>query len=603
VESPPNLPPALDPQTWVDLLTVHAVKGDMFSVRTLTVIHEGVDHLAKKRAADPGIAVTGVQVMLFERLMRSFNNPNLLKEIGVVYLEQFGLPGVALRHFDLAHQFAPKDRDIESLKVAAALTVAREMTDQSNHSSLESAPSSKPELGAVLRQTCKLDSFVDTRKDLDETAGELGRKQEERLKTGAVAEKEETVGGDFDQMLGLVEGMILQGDFSGATTALVEAKKLGAPKEEVQAFYAQMGLAAYDKAKMEQALAAFTQMRDLVPSAVEGWFNCGLVYQKMGQMDKALSSYQEALRIAPDNPKTWCNLSSVWFEKGELAEAEKAARRSIELKADYARAWDNLASALSSLNRLPEAAEACQQAIRLSPALYSAWFKFGVINFQLDNLVVATEAFNMADENPDFGTYITYYKAMIEARRGEFEAAIEKLEEGRASDPGNELEITTSKELALGMSKAGKHLQAANFYEQITEKRPEDFSAWLALGTAYHRAEKLDLAKKAYLCATELRHDNPVAWHNLGLLASDQGKHDEARDYFEREVELAPDDAKAWYDLGVSLNKLGLEDESAQAFEKAEGLVKSLSRRSSDLSAALSIVRRLNLGERRLKTE
>jgi len=46
-----------------------------------------------------------------------------------------------------------------------------------------------------------------------------------------------------------------------------------------------------------------------------------------------------------------------------------------------------------------------------------------------------------------------------------------------------------------------------------------------------------------------------------------------------------------------------LEEDSARAFEAAEGLVKTLSRRSSDLSAALSIVRRLNLGERVLKTE
>jgi tetratricopeptide (TPR) repeat protein len=87
------------------------------------------------------------------------------------------------------------------------------------------------------------------------------------------------------------------------------------------------------------------------------------------------------------------------------------------------------------------------------------------------------------------------------------------------------------------------------------------------------------------------------------MLASDLGRHEESRKYFQREVDLAPDDAKAWYDLGVSLQSLGLEEESAKAFEQAEGLVKSLARRSSDLSAALSIVRRLNLGERVLKTE
>jgi tetratricopeptide (TPR) repeat protein len=593
----------LDPQTWVDLLTVHALKGDMFSARTLTAIHEGVEKLAQARAADSGIVVTGFHATLFERLQRSFNNPNLLKEIGVVYLEEFRMPAIALKHFDLARQFAPKDRDIEQLQVAAALAVARQMTDQSAHSGLDEAAPEKPEVGALLRKTSKLANVVDTRTHLDETAGELGRKQEVWRKTGAVKATTDDAAADFQKLLGRIQDLISRTDFAGAAAALDEARKAGAPKEELQAYYAQLGLTAYDHNRFEEALAAFLQMRDLAPEAVEGWFNCGLVYQKMGRLDEALASYQEAVRIAPDNPKTWCNLSAVWFERGDHAEAERAARRSLELKADYARAWDNLASALGALNRLPEAAEACQRAIHFQPALHSAWFKFGVVNFQLDDMVKATEAFNMAGENPDFFAYVLYYSSMIEARRGELEQAVEKLEQARAADLDNELEPTAIRELAAAFTKSGNHSNAADCYAQITEKHPEDFSAWLALGTACHRAEYTDQAREAYLRAAELRPESPLPWHNMGMLAVDLDQPEESRNYFQREVELAPDDAKAWYDFGVSLQTLGLEEESAKAFEQAEGLVKSLTRRSSDLSAALSIVRRLNLGERVLKTE
>jgi tetratricopeptide (TPR) repeat protein len=593
-----------DPQTWVDLLTVHALKGDMFSARTLTVIHEGIEKLEQTRSAtNTWITITSLHATLFERLQRSFNNPNLLKEVGVVYLEEFRMPAIALKHFDLACQFAPKDRDIEQLQVAAALAVARQVTDQSAHSGLDEAVPSKPEVGALIRKTCKLGHVVDTRIHLGETAGELGRKQEVWRKTGGVKPTNGDAAADFRQPLNRVQALISKTDFAGASAALNEARKAGAPKEELQAYYAQLGLTAYDHGRMEEALESFLQLRDLGPEAVEGWFNCGLVYQKMGRLDEALASYQEAVRVAPDNPKTWCNLSAVWFERGDHAEAERAARRSLELKVDYARAWDNLASALGAMNRLAEAAEACQQAIRIQPALRSAWFKYGVVNFQLDNMFMAMEAFNMTGDSPEFFSYVLYYCSMIEARGGELDEAIEKLEQARAADPDNELESTAVKEIATGFTKAGDHATAADFYGQLTEKYPEDFSAWLALGTALHRAGQIDRAREAYLRATEMRPDNPVPWHNLGLLASDQGQHGESRNYFQREVELAPDDAKAWYDLGVSLKALGLEDESADAFERAEGLVKSLTRRSSDLSAALSIVRRLNLGDRALKTE
>jgi len=603
-ESAPQSSLVFDPHTWIDLLTVYALKGDMFSTRTLTVIHEGIEKLEQARsAADNRIAITSFHTTLFERLQRSFNNPNLLKEIGTIYLEEFRMPAVALKHFDLARQFAPKDRDIEQMQVAAVLAVARQMTDQSAHSGLDDAVPSKPEIGKLLHKTSKLPNVIDTRTHLDEMAGELGRKQEAWRKTGALKQPTKRMAAGFRKSLSRIQGLISQTDFAGAAAALDEARKAGAPKEELQAYYAQLGLTAYDHGRMEEALDAFLHMRDLVPEAIEGWFNCGLVYQKMGRLDEALASYQEGARIAPENTKTWCNLSSVWFERGDYAEAERAARRALELKADYARAWDNLASALSAMNRLTEAAEACQQAIHVEPSLHSAWFKFGVVNFQLDNLLVATEAFNMSGGNPDFFAYGLYYTSMIEARRGELDLAVEKLEQARVADPINELESTAIKELAAAFTKAGSHETAADFYGQITEKHPEDFSAWLALGTACHRAEQLNRAREAYLRATGLRPDSPLAWHNLGLLASDQGRHEESRNYFQHEVKLAPDDAKAWYDLGVSLKALGQEEESADAFEKAEGLVKSLSRRSSDLSAALSIVRRLNLGERVLKTE
>src|ERR1700734_3552047 len=175
----------------------------MFSARTLTVIHEGVEKLAKAGAANEGIVVTSFHATLFERLQRSFNNPNLLKEVGVLYLEEFRMPAMALKHFDLARQFAPKDRDIERLQVAAALAIARQMSDQSAHSGLDETAPSKLEVGVLLRKTTKLANVVDTRVHLDEMAGALGRRQEALRKSGAV-KSTGSAAADFHKPLGRI---------------------------------------------------------------------------------------------------------------------------------------------------------------------------------------------------------------------------------------------------------------------------------------------------------------------------------------------------------------------------------------------------------------
>ncbi len=568
------------------------------------VIQEGIERMASARAK-PGstLVLTPAHATLFERLYKSFNNPNLLKEAGTVFLAQWHLPDPALKLFDLARQFAPADRDLEELQVAAALAIARDVTNRAGHSGIDEPVPAKPEVDAVLRKTTKLAHVTEAREDLDKSADELGRIREDLRKSGKIEEAAAPAVPGWQPALARAQGFIIHADFAGASAALEEARQLGAPREELQAGYAQAGLAAYDASAWDAALAAFERVRDLDSASVEGWFNCGLVFQKMGRLDEALVSYQKALEIAPDNPKIWCNLSSVWFERGNPEESEKTARQCLRLKVDYARAWDNLASALNAQGKLAEAANACQQAIRIQPGLASAWFKLGVVNFQLDNLRAAVEAFDAARANPALTGFVLYYLVMIEARRGELDAAMEKLREARAADPDNELETAAVKEIAAAYTKDGNHQRAADLYGQITKAYPDDFSGWLALGTSLHRAEKRDGARAAYTRATQLRPENPLAWHNLGLLASDQGKHEEARGFFEREVELAPDDAKAWYDLGVALEKLGRADEATDAFEHAEGLVKSLSRRSSDLSAALSIVKRLNLTTRTLKTE
>jgi tetratricopeptide (TPR) repeat protein len=595
--------PALDPGKWVDLLTISALTGDLMSVRSLTVVHEGTDQLAKALAkGELAKKVTARHVTVFERLLKSYNNPHLLKEAGDIYLEDWQMPAVALKHFDLARQLAPTDRAIEQAQIAATLAVAREMTQKAAHSGLEEQAPAVPEVGALLHKTSQLSHIGDARAHLDETVGELERKNDE-FKTAVLRDTAPGVVAAFADPLDRAQNRILTSDFIEAAGALVEAAKAGAPTEELQSAYGQLGLAAFDQGQMEIALAAFLRVRDLNPAAVEGWFNCGLVYQKMGKLEDALASYQHAVKVAPDSPKPWCNLSSVHFQRGAHAESEKAARRCLALKPDYARGWDNLASALSALDRPKEAAQACQEAIRYQPALHSAWFKFGVINFQLDNMFLAAEAFHVAAASRDFAPFVNYYLAMVEARRGEMEAAVQCLEDARACDPRNELESTAVKEVAAAFTRAGEYQRAADLYSQLVKKDANDFSAWLVLGTTLHRAGAVEAAQDAYLRAGELRPDNPITWHNLGTLAADQGRHEQSCAYFRREVELSPDDAKAWHDLGVSLTKLDRPDEADEAFDHADELVKKMARRSCDLSAAMSIVRRINLSGRTLRTE
>jgi tetratricopeptide (TPR) repeat protein len=600
----PSESPVFHPQTWLDMLQAATAKRDIFSIKTLEVVLDGIEHLAMARL-EPNcpFKLTAMHANLFEKLQRAFNNGGLLKAVGTLYLGEFQLPGVALKHFELARQFAPNDGEIEALQRGAAAAATRQVTAaQAAAAPVADGIHQKPDIEKVLFRTTTKLHRVAAGLQLNAATGALERRQEVRRQTqalnGAPANKNQDFTHALEQIHELIEGT----RFADAFSALADVVRLGAPVEEAEICYAQLGLAAFENNRLADALAAYLKMRDMVPQSVEGWYNCGLVYHKMGLADEALDCYEEASRLDPSNPRTWCNLASIWFDRGDYAEAEKMARKALELRSDYPRALDNLAAALSAMDRLQEAADVCQQAIRLQPDLQSAWFKLGVIKFQQEQFIPAMEAFNLTGDNPDFFPYVLYYLCMIDARRGRVDDAIQKLADARAADPANELEPLALKEIGALCTKLGHHQAAADAYGQICSIHPTDVSAWLAKGTAHHRIGQLDQAREAYTRVSEIEPANPMPWHNLGTLAVDQGRTKDARDCFQRETELAPDDAKAWHDLAMAWQALGNEAEAAQALDRAEQLVRDNTRKTSDLSAAMSIVRRLNLGDRVLKT-
>jgi tetratricopeptide (TPR) repeat protein len=600
----PSDNPVFLPQTWIEMLDAASARHDSFSAKTLRVVLEGVEHLTLARL-EPNCPyrLTAVHAALFEKLQRAYNNGGLLKAAGALYLGEFQLPSIALKHFELAGQFSPGDAEIGQLQKAATSALARQaMAFEEEPGPVDHGVEQKPDIGKVIFSTTTKLHRIDTRMQLNATTGELERRQEARRQTQAIGGFTTQKLQDFTRAFAQIEELIDAGRFADAFSALADMVRAGAPVDDAQSGYAQLGLAAFENNRLADALAAYLKMRDMAPQSVEGWYNCGLVYHKMGMSDEALDCYEEASRIDPANARTWCNLASIWFDRADYAESEKMARQALELRPDYPRALDNLAAALSAMDRLPEAADVCHQAIRLQPNLHSAWFKLGVIKFQQEQFVPAMEAFNLTGDNPDFFPYVLYYLCMIDARRGRLDDAIQKLGDARAADPTNELEPLALKEIGALCTKLGHHQAASDAYGQILSIHPEDVSAWLAKGTSHHRVGQFAEAEEAYLRVTELDPANPIPWHNLGLLASDQGRHERARDCFQRETELAPDDPKAWHDLGTAWQKVGNIPQSAKAHEQADALVSSNTRRTSDLSAAMSIVRRLNLGDRVLKT-
>ncbi len=585
MSNPTSSEPALEPKYWKDLFSRFKALDDILSAKTLAVILNGVEELAKARTANSSIRVSSIHLSTFRSLSESFNNPRLLKQIGMLYLHEFGLPEVAMEHFELALQLSSgqKDQQIEALRDAAVARISRTMP-RDIHATVDQPIRLKPVVSTVVRKTGQL--------TLNGAVSRLTLS----IKTSLAADTEKLI--DPASPLAKAGALLQQNQWREALPCLDAGRAAHAPTLVLQKLYTQAGLMALAGGDLDHALEACIKARDAHATKADAWINVGVVYQQSGRLNEALASFTRAQELDPTNPEVWCNLSSAQFERGDFAEAEKAARHALQLSTKHAQAWDALAAALAATDRLPEAAEACAQAIELKPDLSSSWFKKGTIEFQQDNLGKARDAFTRAQAHPEFLPFVLYYLAMINARQGNFEEAQGKLNDARAQAPTSDLLLIVLREMALNFTQRNNLTQALKFYQEALALQPDDFASWLGIGTVHHREGRYGDARRAYLQASKLQSDHPGPWHNLGLLAAEQLCHAEEQACFEKVVHLSPQNPKAWYALGVSLQSQGKEAESQQAFAQAESLIGEPMGATGDLLTGLKMVRRVHLKKR-----
>ena len=156
---------------------------------------------------------------------------------------------------------------------------------------------------------------------------------------------------------------------------------------------------------------------------------------------------------------------------------------------------------------------------------------------------------------------------------------------------------------ALQMHQAGQLQAAAQLYQQLLAREPDNADALHLFGVLRHQqgdhARAVELIGKAVAlrpsaaalhanlaeayrglgqferaagcCRTALRlwPDFPEALCNLGLALQGLGKHAEAVEHFRRAIELRPDFAVAHNNLGNALRELGRLDEALEHFRRA----------------------------------
>lgn len=172
---------------------------------------------------------------------------------------------------------------------------------------------------------------------------------------------------------------------------------------------------------------------------------------------------------------------------------------------------------------------------------------------------------------------VTWLPSSLADHEKLFEHAISLLHQGayKQAEPILRALLRHSKDngqiaLNLGMMLSDQQRldEAIELLRNATEKLPDSADAWNALGVAYQRNRKPDLATVALQRSHDLSPDNPYTLRNLGALLTESAP-DLALVYLRRAAELLPNDQASMYGYALALLGAGDTETADETFKKA----------------------------------
>lgn len=384
------------------------------------------------------------------------------------------------------------------------------------------------------------------RAELAEQANEALQKQNARLVQDLDVEREQSKaltkavtalaahkGNDIDNAL----EELAKGNTEKAKVAFRKITEKGeADIKETAAVYRHIGaLAFFDDT--EEALTAYKRAVELDPENLDGWYQLGILYFRVGQLHDAVAAYKTVVVLAGANndasyvAASLGNLGKIYEILGNLGKAEEIHLRRLALSAKL----DDLAGVAASFGGLGNIYH-IRGSLSFAEQMYG---KALAINKELRDKA------GMADNYSGLGIV---YMTLDDLRRSE-EMHLKALSLNR--------DLTDKEGMANDYSNLGIVYQKQGHLERAEEMHKKSLDIEVALGhkagiaadyanlgIVYEIQGDLERAEEMYVNALnleeELGHKEGIAnnYANLGMVYHTRGEHNRARSAWQKSLVL-----------------------------------------------------------------
>jgi len=340
---------------------------------------------------------------------------------------------------------------------------------------------------------------------------------------------------DTEIILQLGRVSMSQNYFEDAIPLLESGIKLAPRRSDLRAA---LGESYFMAGKADKAIAVFTQLIELDPSA-KSYASLGLSYRHLGRFDEARRNFAQGLKLDPKNPVCLFNLGYIESRQGNQGKAEEYFQQTIRLNPGYADALMELANLrISSTDygpeRYQEAAGYLRRYVKIARDPAPGYYKLALVERNLKQFDAAQRDLNVfqtLSKNTSPGPYPYQHlfdyldnRANLSAKE-RTQLDLTELENQIKTHPGRPQDLYL---LAEAYLKLGKLDQARQTVAQLDQSSGEDFRMQAGLGVLFAQYRLYDDAIRHLQAAAKANPDSDEVKFDLADAYFRKGRYEQA---------------------------------------------------------------------------
>ena len=236
-----------------------------------------------------------------------------------------------------------------------------------------------------------------------------------------------------------------------------------------------LGAVLEQQCRMEAALAAYRQARDLEPLEPAGWQSLAQALDRMGQFEESSSVWARRVRMESGGSDVFCDLCFHWANSLALAGHKEAAReqfrRLTALAPHFAKGWFHLGIIETQLNNTQAAVFAYEKLLALAPTHAKGWNNLGILKQAAGDRQSAMDCYQRSiQEEPEF-TQALYNLGSVLQLAGRMEEAAASYEQVLLQEPSNAAALNNYGNTLVQLNRVR---EAAGIFDQVLELLPDD---------------------------------------------------------------------------------------------------------------------------------